>query len=86
MRAWIVNIQIYDPKDALEIVNEQRARRHNAWIEDESRKPVDEEALKRDHVKLPTMPYDRVKGLLVVLASAAAALIILWAVGVWVDH
>ena len=86
MKAWFVKSQFYDAKDALEIVTEQRGRGHNAWIEDEDGKVVDEESLKGDHVKQPTTPKEKAIGILVALGSAAAVLIVLWTVGVWVDH
>ena len=87
MRTWIIKSQTDDPKRALEIVEDQRTRGYNSWIEDESGKAVDEESLKNNDVKQtgPTL-YERGRGLLVGLTAAAAALGILYAVGLWVDH
>jgi hypothetical protein len=84
---WIIKSQTDDPQRALEIVEDQRSRGYNAWIEDESGKAVDEESLKNENVK-PIKPTLREKGmgLLVGLAAAAAALGTLYAVGLWVDH
>jgi hypothetical protein len=87
MDTWIIKSQTDDPKRALEIVEDQRNRGYNAWIEDESGKAVDEESLKNENVK-PIKPTlrERGRGLLVGLAAAAAALGTLYAVGLWVDH
>jgi hypothetical protein len=46
-----------DPKRALAIVEEQRNKGYNAWIEDQSGKSVDEESLKNNDVKLETPPF-----------------------------
>jgi len=40
-----------DPKRALAIVEEQRNKGYNAWIEDQSGKSVDEESLKNNDAK-----------------------------------
>jgi hypothetical protein len=87
MDTWIIKSQTDDPKRALEIVEDQRNRGYNAWIEDESGQAVDEESLKNENVKpiKPTLP-EKGRGLLVGLAAAAAALGTLYAVGLWVDH
>lgn len=87
MDTWIIKSQTDDPKRALEIVEDQRNRGYNAWIEDESGKAVDEESLKNENVK-PIEPTlgEKGRGLLVGLAAAAAALGTLYAVGLWVDH
>ena len=87
MDTWTIKSQTDDPKRALEIVEDQRNRGYNAWIEDESGQAVDEESLKNENVK-PIKPTfrERGRGLLVGLAAAAAALGTLYAVGLWVDH
>jgi hypothetical protein len=45
-----------DPKRALAIVEEQRNKGYNAWIEDQSGKSVDEESLKNNDVKQMRLP------------------------------
>ena len=87
MDTWIIKSQTDDPQRALEIVEDQRSRGYNAWIQDKSGKAVDEESLKNENVK-PIKPTLREKGrgLLVGLAAAAAALGTLYAIGLWVDH
>ena len=87
MDTWIIKSQTDDPQRALEIVEDQRSRGYNAWIQDKCGKAVDEESLKNENVK-PIKPTLREKGmgLLVGLAAAAAALGTLYAVGLWVDH
>jgi hypothetical protein len=86
MSVWIVKTETYDPDLALEIVQDQQAKGYTAWIEDEHGKAVDEEAL-RMHKAEPTKPTlaEKWKGLLVVLASAAVAIGILYVAGLWVD-
>jgi hypothetical protein len=87
MDTWIIKSQTDDPQRALEIVEDQRSRGYNAWIEDESGKAVDEESLKNENVEpIKTTFRERGRGLLVGLAAAAAALGTLYAVGLWVDH
>ena len=62
MDTWIIKSQTDDPQRALEIVEDQRSRGYNAWIEDESGKAVDEESLKNENVK-PIKPTLREKGM-----------------------
>ncbi len=85
MTTWTIKSQTYDPQLALEMVDYQRNRECTAWIEDESGRAIDEEALKMHKVE-PTKPklYERAMGPLVVLASTAVGLSIVYAVGVWV--
>ena len=86
MGAWIIKTETYDPDLAVEIVRDQQAKGYTAWIEDEHGKAVDEEAL-RMHRAEATKPMltEKWQGLLVGLASAAAAIGILYVVGLWVD-
>lgn len=80
MSAWIIKTETYDPDLALEIVQDQQTKGYTAWIEDEHGNAVDEEAL-RMHKTEPTKLTlaEKWKGLLVGLASAAAAIgILMW--------
>jgi hypothetical protein len=87
METWIVKTQTDDPQRALVIVKDQRSRGYNAWIEDESGTAVDEGSLKNDNVKSVKFSLrENGKGLLVGLGAAAAAIVTLYAVGLWVDH
>jgi cell division septation protein DedD len=87
MEPWIVKTQVDDIQRALEILEEQRNRGYNAWIEDDHGKAVDEESLKNKRVGPITFTLqDKGKGLVVGLAAAAAALITLYVTGLWVDH
>jgi hypothetical protein len=87
MEPWIVKTQVDDVQRALDIVEEQRSRGFNAWIEDDTGKAVDEESLKNESVKpIESSIREKGKGFLVALAAAAAALITLYAAGAWVDH
>lgn len=87
MTAWVIKCQIDDLKRALAIVEEQRNRGFDVWIEDENGAQVDEQSLKKDDVE-STKPalYEKGKGVLVLLAAAAAAIGTLYALGLWVDH
>jgi hypothetical protein len=46
MSGWIIKSETYDPDLALEIVEDQRNKGCNAWIEDENGAAVDEQSLK----------------------------------------
>ena len=87
MTTWIIKSETDDPERALEIVADQRTKGYTAWIEDEHGKAVDEESLKKNEA-VPSKPSVRQswQGLLVVFGSAMAALVILYAIGSWVDH
>ena len=86
MSAWIIKTETYDPDLALEIVRDQQAKGYPAWIEDEHGKAVDEEALRMHRAELTKLTLtEKWQGLLVGLASAAAAIGILYVAGLWVD-
>ena len=65
----------------------QWTKGYTAWIEDEHGKAVDEESLRKNEA-VPSKPSvrERWQGLLVVFGSAMAALVILYAIGLWVDR
>jgi len=46
MPAWIIKTETYDPDRALWIVEDQRNKGFDAWIEDENGAAVDEQSLK----------------------------------------
>ena len=87
MTNWIIKSETDDRERALEIVADQRSKGYTVWIEDEHGKAVDEESLRKNQA-VPSKPTvrERWQGLLVVLGSAMAALVILYAIGLWVDH
>ena len=87
MTAWVIKCRTDDLKRALAIVEEQRNRGYDVWIEDENGGFVDEQSLKKNDVEStkPTL-YENGKGILVFLAAAAAALGTLYLLGLWVDH
>jgi hypothetical protein len=87
MTAWVIKCRTDDLKRALAIVEEQRNRGDNVWIEDEDGGYVDEQSLKKNDVK-STKPalYEKGKGVLILLAAAVAAIGTLYALGLWVDH
>jgi hypothetical protein len=86
MSAWIIKTETYDPERALEIVEDQRNKGYNAWIEDENGMAVDEQSLKMNGrvATKRTLP-ERLMGPLVVVASVFAGLVVLYLVGLWVD-
>jgi hypothetical protein len=86
MSAWIIKTETYDPGRALEIVEDQRNKGYNAWIEDENGMPVDEQSPKMNGrmATKRTLP-ERFMGPLVVGASVFAGLVVLYLVGLWVD-
>jgi hypothetical protein len=87
MTTWIIKSETDDPEGALKIFADQRTKGYTAWIEDERGKAVDEESLRKNEA-VPSKPSvrERWQGLLVVFGSAMAALVILYAIGSWVDH
>ena len=86
MSAWIIKTETYDPGRALEIVEDQRNRGYDAWIEDEKGMPVDEQSLKMNGrvATKRTLP-ERLMGPLVVGAGVFVGLVVLYLVGLWVD-
>jgi hypothetical protein len=79
MTAWVIKCRTDDLKRALAIVEEQRNRGYNVWIEDENGGYVGEQSLKKNDVEStkPTL-YEKGKGVLILLAAAAAAIGTLW--------
>ena len=86
MSAWIIKTETYDPGRALEIVEDQRNRGYDAWIEDEKGMPVDEQSLKMNGrvATKRTLP-ERLMGPLVVGAGVFVGLVVLYLVGLWVN-
>jgi hypothetical protein len=87
MTTWTIKSVTVDPDRALEIVQDQRTKEYTAWIEDEHGKAFEEKSLRMNEA-VPTKPSvrERWQGLFVVFGSAMAALVILYAIGSWVDH
>ena len=87
MTTWIIKSVTDEPERALEIVADQRTKGYTAWIEDEHGNAVDEKLLRMNEA-VPTKPSvrERWQGLFVVFGSAIAALVILYAIGSWIDH
>ena len=86
MDTWIIKSQTDDPQRALEIVEDQRSRGYNAWIEDETGAAVDEQSLKMNGgVAIKRTLSERLTGPLVVLASVVAAVVVLYLLGLWVE-
>ena len=82
-----IKSQTEDPERALEIVEDRRNRGYDAWIEDESGKIVDEQALKNNKLEsTKSMLRERVTGLLVLLTTVVVGCGILYGVGLWVDR
>ena len=87
----LVNVRFAQTNEfnlALKIVEDQRNKGYNAWIEDENGAAVDEQSLKTTErvATERTVPEWRAAPLLFVLASVAAGFVVLYLVGLWVDH
>jgi hypothetical protein len=87
MTTWIIKSVTDDPARALEIVQDQRIKGYNAWIEDENGAAVDEQSLKMNGrvATKRTLP-ERLMGPLFVVASVVAGIVILYLFGLWIDH
>jgi hypothetical protein len=87
MPAWIIKTETYDPDRALEIVEDQRNKGYNAWIEDENGAAVDEQSLKMNgQVATKRTLSEQLIGPLFVGASVFAGLFVLYLIGLWMDH
>jgi hypothetical protein len=94
MASWTIKSQTNEPDLALKIVEDQRNKGYNAWIEDENGAAVDEQSLKMTKrvATERTVPEWRAAlewraaPLLFIFASVAAGFVGLYLVGLWVDH
>ena len=87
MTTWIIKSATDDPERALEIVQDQRIKGYNVWIEDENGAAVDEQSLKMNgRVATKRTLLDRLMGPLVVVAFVVAGIVFLYLVGLWIDH
>jgi len=87
MTTWIIKSETDDPDRALANVAAQRGKGYTAWIEDENGTAVDEQSLKMSgFVATQHTLTERYMGPLVVMGSVVAGLVILYFVGLWVDH
>jgi len=87
MTTWIIKSVTDDFDRALEIVGDQRNRGYTAWIEDDNGRAVDEKTGKVEKAKsIKTILEEKWKGVVVFAGAAFAALITLYALGLWVDH
>ena len=94
MATWTIKSQTNEPDLALEIVEDQRKKGYNAWIEDENGAALDERSLKTTKRVATERPVPewraalewRAAPLLFVFASVAGGFVFLYLVGLWVDH
>jgi hypothetical protein len=87
MTTWIIKSETDDPDLALANVVDQRSKGYTAWIEDENGTAVDEQSLKMNGFVATQHTFaERYMGPLVVMGSVVAGLVILYFVGLWVDH
>jgi hypothetical protein len=87
MPAWIIKTETYDPDRALWIVEDQRNKGFDAWIEDENGAAVDEQSLKKDGrvaTKRTLLYY--LMGPLFVAAWVVAGLFVVYLIGLWIDQ
>ena len=81
MPAWIIKSETDDPDRALEIVEDQRNKGVNAWIEDENGAAVDEQSLKMNgRVATRHTLLDRLICPLLIAAWVVAL------IGSWIDQ
>jgi hypothetical protein len=87
MTTWIIKSETDDPDRALANVVDQRSKGYTAWIEDEHGKAVDEDLLKRTgRVAIERTFTERLTGPLVLVSSVVAGIVVLYLIGLWVDH
>jgi len=87
MPAWIIQTETYDPDRALWIVEDQRNKGFDAWIEDENGASVDEQSLKRDgRVATKRTLLDYLMGPIFVAAWVVAGLFVVYLIGLWIDQ
>ena len=87
MTTWTVKSETDDPQLALAIVNDQRNKGYNAWIEDENGAAVDEQALKMNgRVATKRTLSDRLMGPFLDLACFVAGIFVLYLLGLWVGR
>ena len=81
MSAWIIKSETDDPDRALEIVEDQRNKGVNAWIEDENGAGDDEQSLKMNgRVATKHTLLDRLMGPLLIAAWVVGS------IGLWIDQ
>jgi len=87
MNAWIIKTETYDSEQALQIVEDQRTKGYNAWIEDETGAAVDEQSLKMNgRVATKRTLSDRLMGPFLGLASFVGGIFVLYLLGLWVGR
>jgi hypothetical protein len=81
MPGWIIKSETDDPDRALEIIEDQRNKGVNAWIEDVNGAAVDEQSLKMNgRVATRHTLLDRLMGPLLIAAWVAGL------IGLWIDQ
>jgi hypothetical protein len=87
MPAWIIKTETYDPDRALWIVEDQRSKGFDAWIEDENGTAVDEQSLKKDgRVATKRTLLDRLMGPLFIAAWVVAGFLVVYLIGLLIDR
>jgi hypothetical protein len=87
MTTWIIKFATDDPDRALANVEDQRSKGYTPWIEDGNGAAVDEQSLKMNGREATKQtPPEWWMGPLFVGASIFAGLVVLYLVGLWVDH
>ena len=87
MNAWIIKTETYDSEQALQIVEDQRTKGYDAWIEDENGAAVDEQSLKMNgRVATKRTLSDRLMGPFLDLACFVAGIFVLYLLGLWVGR
>jgi len=87
MTTWIIKFATDDPDRALANFEHQRSKGYTPWIEDGNGAAVDEQSLKMNgRAETKRTLTERLSGLLFVGAYIFAGLVVLYLVGLWVDH
>jgi hypothetical protein len=80
MTTFAIKVATNDIKDALDIVQVERDRGYEIWVEDENGRKIDEETAKRIGTqRIGHSLYEKVVGLLILATAAAVGIGVLYA-------
>jgi hypothetical protein len=80
MTTFVLKVETNDLKDALDIVEVERNRGYEIWIEDENGRKIDEETAKKSGAeRIAHSLYEKVLGLLILGTAVAVGIGVLYA-------
>jgi hypothetical protein len=80
MTSFVIKVETNDLKDALDIVEVERNRGYQIWIEDENGRKIEEENVKKTGAhRIGRSLYEKVLGLLILATAAAVGIGVLYA-------